>query len=1287
MKRFDCHTHTHKSNIQHRDSTNFESKLIDRAIELGLKGIAITDHAVLSGHVDAILHLKKIRKEAKEAVSNSPYDLVSLDRLNKVENFKLGLGTEIYLVDREIINKARENNEPTKFYHLILVAKNYDGYRALAELSSNSWEEAFTFRGVMRTPTYKDYFIKWAERNAGNIIVTTACLGSEFSQLVLNYIQNPTEENRQLISNFVLYFKNTFQDDFYIEIQPSHFEEQIAYNKLAIQIAEHYGIKVVIDTDAHYDSNEMREIHSIYLKSQNAERETEQFYASAYLMDVEELRSYFEYVDDIQFNEYMKNSLEIADKIEEFDLYRETEVPKTTIQFDANGQSILAPLVLSTTKYPYIVKYGTSPEVIDRTLLQQIEEGLIEKNINIDDVVLSRLNVELEALWEVSTGLNQRMASYYLLTKEIVELMWKVSLVGVSRGSAGSFYICYLLGITQINPIQYNLDYWRHIDKNKIELADIDIDTEAGQRANILELVKEKYGHNRVLNICTFKTEGTASAIQTMCRGMGISIEEAQYISSLAPDGMTVKKCLELYEKDKEATTLIKEMMNYEGLIENVIAIEGLVCGRSVHASGIYVYGTEYWNRNAMMRTPKGQMVTQYDMKCSDYQGGLKLDFLTVEALDRIRKDMELLVEDKIFEWQGSLKKTYDKYIHPDVLDLEDKEMWDNLCQGKILDAFQMDSPVGKSSIAKVQPYSFYQVCDTNALMRISCEGKQPIDRYNDNKKDIDNWYKEMKGAGLTQDEVRVMEKHLLKNYGVASTQEQAMKLSMDKAIANFTLVEANKLRKAIAKSYAKDMISDVYNKFIGKGIENGNRQGFLEYVWESCIVPMLGYSFSEPHIYGYSLILIQELNLYKISSLHWKVACLCVNAGDINDDVSKATDYGALAKAIGNMEKGFIQPPSINKSSIGFKANMKRNTALYGLGAINGISNDLAKSIIRLRPFTSFQDFIDRAVETKVVQPSKVYNLIKAGCFNEFNDRIKIMCEFINYVVPSKNKLTLANIPKMIEYRCIPDRFADSVWLYNFKKYVFNKNNISILDSNLKDIYKIPFDAIDYFNKNLAVYFEEATDYDYEGNLVLNMKIFNKTYRNLIKEFEDWLRSTEALNLMNHCCKNEVWMKYCSGSLAKWDMDSLSYYTDSHELDVIDISKFYSIDNFNDLPRVPESYEVIDNRTGRKFRKNNLSIIAGTVVEKNKTKSIITLNTQYGVVEVKFYKSSFTDLDRKTEEEPSWFGKGTKLIIVGFRRGESFIPKIYANSSFKSSVMRIEQTGVNKIDIRMEKK
>lgn len=1270
MKRFDCHTHTHKSNIQYRDSTNFESKLIDRAIELGLKGIAITDHAVLSGHVDAIQHLKKLRDKG-----------IGTD-------FKLGLGTEIYLVDREVINSARENNEPTKFYHLVLVAKNYNGYRALAELSSNSWEEAFTFRGVMRTPTYKDYFVEWARRNKGNVVATSACLGSEFAQLVLGFAQEQSQENRMKIEAFLRAMWELFEEDFYIEIQPSHFEEQIVYNKLAMQIAKAYGIKVVIDTDAHYDSKEMKEIHSIYLKSQNAERETEQFYASAYLMGIEELRTYFDYIDDSQFNEYMKNSLEIADKIEEFDLYRETEVPKTTIEFDFNRSSILAPLVLSTTKYPYILKYGTSLDIMDRTLLQQIEEGLIKKNIQLDSIVLGRIETELESLWEISEKLHQRLSSYYLLTKEIVEIMWRVSLVGVSRGSAGAFYICYLLDITQINPIEYDLPDWRHISATRPELPDIDLDTEKGQRANILELVKEKFGHKKVLNICTFKTEGTASAIQTMCRGMGISTEEASYISSLAVDGLSVKKCLELYEKDKDATLLIKEMMNYEGLIENVIAIEGLVCGRSVHASGVYIFNDEYHISNAMMKTPNGQMVTQYDMSCSDYQGGLKLDFLTIEALDRIRKCMELLLKDGVIEDKGNLKATYDACIHPDILLREDKEMWRMLCNGDILDAFQYDSVQGKNAIAKIHPHNFREAMDGNALMRLSCEGEQPIDKYVKHKKNINLWYVEMREAGLTQEEVKVMEEHLLKSYGIAPTQEAVMRLSMDKRISGFDLVWANKLRKAIAKSKAKDMIEEVHNRMIDQGMGLGNRREFIEYVWNSCIVPQLGYAFSEPHLAGYTLILLQEMNLaYKYSQLHWKVACLCVNAGDINEDVSSSTDYGALAKAIGGMEKGFIQAPCINKSALGFKPNMETNSALYGLGAINGISNELASEIIKLRPFTSVEDFIERTVATKLVQPSKMYNLIKAGCFNDFEeDKVRVMVQFINYVVPDKTKLTTANIPKLIEYGIIPMEFSEAVMLYNFRKYVFDKKNVYKMINKTQGYYRIPKDAASYFENVLMTDCSEAMDYDDEGNLVLNSKEFDKVYKVKNANFEAWLKSQDALDRMNYCAKNEVWMKYCSGSMAKWEMDSISYYTDKHELDEMDLSQFYNIDKFNELPRTPETIMYTNPRNGREYKRNKLALIAGTVVDKNKTKSMITLNTQHGIVEVKLHRATFSHFDRKTPEEASWFTRGTKLIVVGFRREESFIPRIYPESAFTSNVMKIEQMPSGRIDIKTER-
>ena len=173
---------------------------------------------------------------------------------------------------------------------------------------------------------------------------------------------------------------------------------------------------------------------------------------------------------------------------------------------------------------------------------------------------------------------------------------------------------------------------------------------------------------------------------------MGIPTEDASYISSLVVEGKSIKECLDSFKTDKECSTLIKEMMRYEGLIESVMAIEGLVCGRSVHASGVYILNEDYDECLAMMKAPSGQPITQYDMSDSDYQGGLKVDFLTIEALDRIRKDMELLIDDGVIEWKGDLKSTYNKYIHPDVLDLEDKEMWRMLREGEILDAFQYDS-------------------------------------------------------------------------------------------------------------------------------------------------------------------------------------------------------------------------------------------------------------------------------------------------------------------------------------------------------------------------------------------------------------------------------------------------------------------------------------------------------------------------------------------------------------------------------------------------------------------
>lgn len=432
----------------------------------------------------------------------------------------------------------------------------------------------------------------------------------------------------------------------------------------------------------------------------------------------------------------------------------------------------------------------------------------------------------------------------------------------------------------------------------------------------------------------------------------------------------------------------------------------------------------------------------------------------------------------------------------------------------------------------------------------------------------------------------------------------------------------------------------------------------------------------------------MQEMNLaHKYSPLHWKVACLCVNAGDINDDISKSTDYGAIAKAIGDMEKGFVTPPYINTAKIGFSPNMKTNTCTFGLSAINGISHDLAREIIALRPFDSIGDFIERCVETKIVQPSKMYNLIKAGCFDELEpNRVDAMMKFVNYVVPDRTKLTTANIPKMLEYGCIPVEFNKNIMLYNFKKYVFDKKNVSYMINKTNGFYIVPQDALSYYEKELAPYCTEAFDYDENGNLILGSKQFDKIYKELNKDFETWLKSQEALERMNYASKNEVWLKYCSGSISKWEMDSLSFYTDKHELDDMEVEKFYTVENFNSMPRTPEAYMEINPRTGREFKKNKLYLIAGTVVDKKKEKSMVTLNTPYGVVDVKLHKSTYTHFDRKTPDEASWFKRGSKIIVVGYRREEMFIPKIYSNSAFSSSIMKIEQMQDGRIEIRRER-
>lgn len=381
---------------------------------------------------------------------------------------------------------------------------------------------------------------------------------------------------------------------------------------------------------------------------------------------------------------------------------------------------------------------------------------------------------------------------------------------------------------------------------------DIDLDSEASKREDIINLSKERYGTDKILNSCTFTTEGPKSTVITATRGYGLDVSEQHSIANLIPNEgallWSVSDCFFGNEKEnrKPVQEFIDRVEQHEGLKDVMLSIEGIISGRSQHASSVIFYPHSFTEVNAMMKTTKGLPVTQFNADDGVYAGELKLDYLSISALGRIREAMDLLLADGKIEWQGSLKATYDKYFHPDVLDLTSEGMFDMLADGDILDAFQMSSLVARNAMRKIRPETFNEIEITNTLIRLQTDGEQPVDKFVRYKQDIQQWYDDMKKYGLNQTEINLMEKHLLERTGICDTQEGIMMLVMDKDIGNSDLLFANKYRKAIAKKNPK-AIEECENIFRKNIVDNGHQLEFANYIIDEQIGLSRKYSFSRP--------------------------------------------------------------------------------------------------------------------------------------------------------------------------------------------------------------------------------------------------------------------------------------------------------------------------------------------------------------------------------------------------------------------------------------------------------
>ena len=1036
----------------------------------------------------------------------------------------------------------------------------------------------------------------------------------------------------------------------------------------------------------HYLKKEDKVFHKAFLNSQEGDREVDDFYKTTYMMSYEEIKSYLSisFTED-EIEQMRLNSLEIADKCEMYSLYKPQQVPKCN--FDLNKVRWFFNI-----GYEHIDRLLNIEYKEDNYWIRYCLQSLEDKGLWTDEY-LSRLNIEAEQLHLVSEGMGQRLSSYFILVQRMIELAWKHSFVGVGRGSAVGWLSNYLMDISGVDPIKHGLDtWWRFLSTDRIELPDIDSDFNPLKKEQIMDEFRKEFGN--VYNCATFGTCSSKSAIQSACRGLNIDNDIGMYLSSMIPveRGVlwTLDECFNgNEEKDrKPITEFINEVAKYEGLKETALMFEGLIDKRGVHASAVYIFNDGIESCNAMMKSSSGVETTQFSMSDSDYMSALKMDILWTEAQAKMQTCLELLIEKGVIEDKGSLKANYDEYLHPDKIEYLDKAMWKKAYSGEIVDLFQFSTQVGLSAIKQTKPVNLYEATATNCLMRLMGQEGQltPLDKFTLFKSDISKWYEEMAGYGLLEDEVQLLEEYLLADYGVASTQEAMMKTLM---AIGLSLKDANYARKVIAKKKFRDI--DKLKKLIYEvSTEKGFRVNIIDYVWDMVIEPQKGYSFSLLHSLSYTIIAIQTMNLYmNYPSMYWNTACLIVNAG--SEDGS--TDYGKISVAIGDMKKNNVNVslPNINLSELLFNPDTDNDRILFGFKGISKINHEDANFIIANRPYTSLKDFYDKNKEN--IPKGKMINLVKSGCFDEIENkpRIEIMKDFIIMSCENlKKKLTTANIPQIVAHNEMPEEFEYELSLYNFRKYVTNKSFL-YKTTGSKKWYKIcPVNSLPFLEEHFLNDFEEDKDYAFtmDGTMIVSDKALEKQFKKKAVKLLNWLSSEEALELANRLALREDWIKYVkSSSIERWEMETVSYYNDKHELEDID-EESYDIVNYFDLPEVPIVTEEGVSKKGRPFKKFKIDTIAGTVIDKDANKHFVSLLTRHGVVNIKFSKGAFSFYNKqlstvdeitgkKTVIEKSWFSRGTMLLVRGFRDGDVFRARAYGDMHSISRIEGIQPNGL----------
>ncbi len=993
MKFVHLHTHTQFSLL---DGQAPIPALVDKAMADGMPGLAITDHGNMFGikefanyvnkkngkTKDAIKAAEKALKEA-EAASDAAAAEVARAELEKARSkwFKPIFGCEMYVARKDMHDTTDKSDRGR---HLIVLAKNKTGYKNLIKLVSKAWTEGFYFNP--RTDK------KELEKHHEGLIVASACLGGELPQLILH--GQIEEAYRQ-----AEWWKSVFGDDYYIELQAhktdksngnrSVYEEQMQVNPHLIAIARKLNIKMICTNDVHFVNEEDAEAHDRLICVSTASNFNDpkrlHYTKQEWFKSTAEMAAIFP-----DMPELMENTVEILNKVEEYSIDHAPIMPFFEIPKEFGTEEEYRSRLTEKDLFDEF----TRDENGNVVLSQEEAEKKIQKLGGYDK--LYRIKFEADYLRKLaydgakkrygaplSKELDERInfelhimktmgfPGYFLIVQDFISAAREqlgVS-VGPGRGSAAGSCVAYCLGITQIDPIKYDLLFERFLNPDRISLPDIDIDFDDDGRADVLHYVTQKYGEEKVAHIITYGTMAGKSAIKDVARIEQLPLAESNRLSKFVPerpfetkDGTmkpSLKNCYkyipELQQELNSPDPLVRETLEYAR------QLEGSVRNTGVHACGVIICRDDITDwvpvSTAVDKAATGKdkdaklIVTQYEGKVIEETGLIKMDFLGLKTLTIIKETLR------------NIKHTTGKDIDIDNIPIDDPKTYKLYCEGRTTGTFQFESAGMQKYLRELQPSVFEDLIAMNALYRPG-----PMDY-------IPNFIERKHGRAPIEYDIPVMEQYLKDTYGVTVYQEQVMLLS--RLLANFTRGQSDTLRKAMGKKQIAKMM-ELKGLFLEGGKKNGHDEKVLEKIWADW-EKFASYAFNKSHATCYSWVAYQTAWLKANYPAEYMAAVMTSNLSNI----TKLTNFMEECKKMKIPVKG----PDINESFSTFSVN-SHGEIRFGMAAIKGVGENVIDAVVAERdqngPFKSIYDVVER-VPLQMLNRRTFESLALAGVFDSF--------------------------------------------------------------------------------------------------------------------------------------------------------------------------------------------------------------------------------------------------------------------------------------------------------------